>query len=51
MRLIRTIDQHLSWIREDYDPEDQIAMLELVIRYCDFHKRRLQQELRGVRKR
>jgi hypothetical protein len=44
------IDQRLSWIREDHDPEAQIAMLEFVIRYCDFHKRRLQQELRGTRK-
>jgi hypothetical protein len=44
------IDQRLSWIREDHDPEAQIVMLELVIRYCDFHRRRLQRKLRGERK-
>ena len=49
--LLRTIDQRLRWIRENYSPEDQIVMLELVIHYCDFHKRRLQRKLRGVRKR
>ena len=43
--LTRTVAGRLIWIREEYEPGQQVIILDMVIQFCTEWKRALEQKL------